>query len=374
MDNQDLEYQHIDAPEQLRAVVAACENVAVLAIDTEFARFNTYYPIVGLIQICNGSDCFLIDPLVVGDLAPLAPLMVNPDIVKVFHACSEDLEVFQRCMGVVPTPLFDSQIAAALLGVGFSMSYQNLVDHYLGIKLPKDETRSDWLQRPLTKSQLDYAALDVVYLFQIHQEQATSLAELGRTRWVEEECTQMGSDIPTMVEPGEFYRRIRGAQKLDRQQLNVLKVLCAWREQEARKRDVPRNRIVDQRVLMTIARKGLNEKTQFQDEANMTPRQLRKYGEQILVLVDEASSQSAGNLPDLMVPNGSPVDSKQLKRLRLMADERAAELGVSPELLVKRRHLEQLMQSQDDLPEGLKGWRQNAVGNDLLRTVSSWMS
>ena len=214
----------------------------------------------------------------------------------------------------------------------------------------------------------------MVYLFQIHQEQATSLAELGRTRWVEEECTQMGSDIPTMVEPGEFYRRIRGAQKLDRQQLNVLKVLCAWREQEARKRDVPRNRIVDQRVLMTIARKGLNEKTQFQDEANMTPRQLRKYGEQILVLVDEASSQSAGNLPDLMVPNGSPVDSKQLKRLRLMADERAAELGVSPELLVKRRHLEQLMQSQDDLPEGLKGWRQNAVGNDLLRTVSSWMS
>ena len=161
------QYQYVETRVQLLSAVEACKSAGVIALDTEFARFNTYYPIVGLIQIATRDDCFLIDPVALSDLEPLAPLLQNPGILKVFHACSEDLEVFQHALGVIPAPLFDTQIAAAVLGVGFSMSYQALVEHWLGVSLPKDQTRSDWLARPLTAQQLHYAALDVIHLLEV---------------------------------------------------------------------------------------------------------------------------------------------------------------------------------------------------------------
>ncbi|MDA0788200.1 MAG: ribonuclease D [Proteobacteria bacterium] len=365
-----MDYHYIDQPDALREAVIGCETAKVLAVDTEFARFNTYYPIVGLIQIYNGDQCFLIDPLSIEDLSPLAGLMTAPKIIKVFHACSEDLEVFQQCLGVMPSPLFDTQIAAALLGVRFSMSYQNLVSHYLGIDVPKEETRSDWLQRPLTESQLDYAALDVIYLYQVYGLQREALEKAQRQPWVDEECERMSVDVPTMIDPDLAYKKIKGTNRLNPQQLNVLRAVAAWREQQARKRDMPRNRILDNKALLAIARRKLTSRQELEAQAGLSFRQARRIGDELIEIASTARATPEDQYPDSEEVRG-PIDSQQLKALRRHADELAEALQVAPELLVKRRHLEELLAPDGELSEELLGWRRGAVVRALQQLVST---
>jgi ribonuclease D len=366
--------EYIEDVTQLEIAVAACLNKDVVSIDTEFARFNTYYPIVGLIQIYDGDVCYLIDPLAIDDLSSLAELLTAEHILKVFHACSEDMEVFQHCLGALPTPVFDSQIAAAALGVGFSVSYQNLVEHYLSIVVPKEETRSDWLQRPLTAGQLDYAALDVIYLLRVYEIQKDELLAAGRTRWIEEECSQLSVGLATMIEPEAVYEKVKGLSRLDRKQLSVLRALCAWREIKARETDVPRNRIVDQKSLIILASENLRDKEDLQSAASMSPRQVRKFGDDLLFLADEARLLPAHQFPELVAKTGSKVDSKKLGILRQVTQEKAEELGVAPELLTKRRFLEKLLRSVNnngeyELPRELSGWRKEVIGDDLIKAL-----
>ncbi|HEY0892485.1 MAG TPA: ribonuclease D, partial [Cellvibrio sp.] len=158
----------IDQDDQLTELCAVWRKQAAIAVDTEFMRSDTFYPIAGLLQIGDGKGCYLIDPLAIKNLAPLRELMLDTAVTKVLHSCSEDLEVFQRWLGVVPAPLFDTQIAAAFAGLGFSLGYSGLVKNLLTIEIPKDETRSDWLQRPLSVAQLNYAALDVAHMLVVY--------------------------------------------------------------------------------------------------------------------------------------------------------------------------------------------------------------
>lgn len=366
----NMTYQYVEKAEQLQQVVEICSRAPVIAVDTEFARFDTYYPIVGLIQIYDGSDCFLIDPLAVTDLSSLKGLMSSPDTLKLFHACSEDLEVFQRCIGLIPSPLFDTQIAAAALGVGFSLGYQRLVEHYMEITVPKEETRSDWLQRPLTESQMQYAALDVIYLFEVYGQQKAQLLQLDRLHWVSEDCDDMGSDIPTTTDPDKFFLKIKGIARFDRHQLNVLKKLCAWRETLARSKNVPRNRVVDQKALIAIAKKDLFEESALQTEANLSARQVRKYGDDIIAIANSARMQEEDECPPKITKDSKPLDNNLLKKLKEAVESCAAESNISPELLVKRRHLEALMKSSA-LPPGLLGWRKEVVGKILLDVLAA---
>lgn len=364
-----MDYQYIDSPGQLASVVSACEQVDELAIDTEFIRVSTYYPIVGLVQIYNGQECFIIDPVTV-DLSFLAPILTAPEITKIFHACSEDLEIFQHTLRTHPAPVFDTQIAAAVLGIGFSMSYRNLVNHYTGITVPKGETRSDWLQRPLTRGQIEYAALDVIYLYQVYQLQKKGLLELDRLAWVEEECQQMGVDTAITMDPNDFYKKLKGAQRLKPRELNVIRALCSWREVMARRQDVPRNRIADQKYLIAMAKQQPVKKEELID-IGFSPRQVRKYGEQLLSVTAEAFAAPEEDYPEQSILENTSVDSKKMKYLRELADKRAVEIGVSPELLAKRRHLKELIQS-GKLPDGLKGWREEAVGKFLMEAARTW--
>lgn len=373
-----VEYTYIEEDAGLVDVVEACRDVSVIAIDTEFARFNTYYPIVGLIQIYTGTACFIIDPLPIDDLSPLGELLIRADLLKVFHACSEDMEVFQHAMGLVPSPVHDTQIAGAVLGVGFSMGYQAMVEHYLDISLSKDETRSDWLARPLSNSQLDYAALDVIHLLQVYHKQAADLAGTPKAHWVEAEAAGLGQNIPTTIDPETWYLKTKGLWQLTRRQLNQLKALCAWREVTARREDKPRNRVVDQKALMLIVRKDLNTRHELQQEADMMPRQVRKYGDDILQLLAEAKLVPDAECPELVDRDDSPVNSKKLKKLKQIVEARARELSVAPELLTKRRHLEKLLRSNTNtgaakpryqLPEELDGWRDQAIGQALLEAL-----
>ncbi|MEX2327160.1 MAG: ribonuclease D, partial [Pseudomonadales bacterium] len=278
MPTSHVKYHYIDDEAALVRMVTACSAHDVITVDTEFARSHTYYPEVGLVQIYDGENCYLIDPVAIGTLKPLAPLLEDSSVLKVFHACSEDMEVFQYAVGALPSPAFDTQIAAAAVGVGFSISYQNLVGHYLGIDVPKEETRSDWLQRPLTQSQLDYAALDVIYLLMVFNKQQVELTRLQRLDWVAEECSLLTSDIAIIVDPDQCYLRVKSAGRMSKAELNVLRILCAWREREARKQNVPRNRVIEEKALVALARAGAKDRDELR-LAGLSERQLRKFGD-----------------------------------------------------------------------------------------------
>jgi ribonuclease D len=365
------EYRYIDTDEQLQEVVEACLEVSVIALDTEFARFNTYYPIVGLIQIYTGAACFLIDPLSVSSIEPLKAVMEERSLLKVLHACSEDMEVFQYALGIVPTPVYDTQIASAALGVGFSVGYQALVEHYLDISLSKDQTRSDWLARPLTTSQLDYAALDVIHLLEVYKVQLEALEGGPKLGWVEAESLGLGQGIPTVAAPEDSYKKFKGLWQLNRMQLNLLKDLCSWREITARKEDIPRNRVVDQKSLVLIVKEEVSSMQGFQNVAGLTSKQVRKYGDQILVIQAEARLVHEEDCPEIFVRTDAPINNKKLKRLKRVVEERALSLSIAPELLTKRRHLEKLIRSEDaqgeyHLPRELGGWRESVIGEALL--------
>lgn len=370
----ETSYQLVTDQAGLNAVVDTCLEKAVIAMDTEFARFNTYYPIVGLIQIYDGSTCWLIDPLALDDLEPLARLLTADSLLKVFHAGSEDMEVFQYALDVVPSPVFDTQIAGAALGVGFSMGYQAMVEHYLQISLPKDQTRSDWLARPLSAGQLDYAALDVIHLLEVYSLQADALAASGKRSWVDDECASMGQDIPTIMPPEECYLRLKGLWQLSRRELEVLRQLCAWREEKARLENVPRNRVLDQKALLSVARHEGLQRGDLQN-LGMMPRQVRKFGDAVIAVVDKAMAVPEEDCPQLIERTDAPVNNRKLKRLRQVVDEAARRHSVAPELLTKRRHLEKLIRSEDasgeyHLPGELTGWREAIVGNALLSALT----
>ncbi len=366
-------WQYIDTDTQLVEVQHACKDTDVITVDTEFVRDTTYYPNIGLVQIYNGQDCFLIDVPTINDPTPLVELLTDTDLLKVLHACSEDMEVLQFCFGVIPAPLFDTQIAAAMLGIGFSVSYQSLVEHHLSVSLQKDQTRSNWLQRPLSPRQLNYAALDVIHLLQVYKKQRTELEARARLQWVEDESRLLGRNMATQIPPEEYYKKIRGLWLLDRRQLNTMKVLCAWREETARAKNIPRNRVVDQKVLIDIIRSNPTSKQAL--ALNMTSRQIRKYGDKILSLLTESQRISLDECPELVAKPNASLDKKLLRRLGQVVQEQARTLCIAPELLTKKRHLEKLLRSADghggyQLPAELSGWRETVIGDELLRTLA----
>lgn len=368
-----IDYIYIEKTEDLGQVVDACRQVPAIALDTEFARYNTYYPIVGLIQIYTGEACYLIDPVAAGDIEPIIETLIDPNVTKVLHSGSEDMEVFQYALGVVPMPVYDTQVASAVLGVGFSIGYQALVEHYLDISLPKDQTRSDWLARPLSPEQLDYAALDVIHLLQVFDAQQALLEGTEKLHWVNSESAQLGQDIPTTAPPEEAYLKFKGLWQLDRRQLNQLKVLCAWREVTARKENVPRNRVVDQKALMNIVRDRIDSRQGYK-EAGMSPRQVRRYADEMMFIQSEAKLVPEDDCPQRVERTDAPVNNRKLKLLRQVVDETAKSISVAPELLIKRRHLEKLIRSEDakgqyHLPEELAGWRESVIGDALINAL-----
>ncbi|MEX2488472.1 MAG: ribonuclease D [Pseudomonadales bacterium] len=370
-----LPIRYVDDAQALDEAVAACRHVSVVSIDTEFMRSKTYYPIVGLVQIYDGTTAWLVDPVAIDDISPISSVLGDAKILKVFHACSEDLEVFERCLGTLPRPVFDTQIAGAAAGKGYSVGYQGLVEELLSVSIPKEETRSDWLQRPLTAKQIEYAALDVIYLQQMYNQLVELLSGTGKLEWIEEECEAVLEETVITTNPDKFYLRMKTAWRLDRQQLNVLKTLCAWREVTARRLDIPRNWVVDDKVLFTIAKSGLADKRDLKEKALMASGQIRKYGEEILALADQARQVPLEQCPPPVLRPARAPDTETMTKIQQMIDDKAQALNVSRELLARKKHLEQLFGSLEDnggyrLPPILSGWRKKVIGDDLLKVLN----
>lgn len=288
-------------------------------------------------------------------------------------------------MQLVPSPVFDTQIAAAILNEGFGNSYQALVMHYLNLDLPKEETRSDWLQRPLRDKQCHYAALDVACLPAIYQIQRDALEEQGRMEWLQEECAlqifQYHNELSEDF--SRYYLNMRGAWQLDREQLNVLQKLAQWRELRARKRDKPRNWIIKDKQLIDIAKLCPVQLIQLQEIDDLGNSFLRHEGEELISLVSRAIEMPEDALPELLP---KPLDGKaksQLKRGQQFAEKKADELALPVEMLIRKRWLISLLQNAralesatdisaiEDaiLPEELKGWRRELLLPGLVEAM-----
>ncbi len=365
----------IDNDQQLAQFCQQWQKAAVLALDTEFIRTDTFYPIAGLLQVSDGSGSFLIDPLAIEDFSPLSALLADESLVKVLHSCSEDLEVFERLLGQLPRPLFDTQIAAAFDGYGFSLGYQRLTEDMLQVHVAKGETRSNWLQRPLTDSQKHYAALDVEYLPEIYQRLRDSLETKGRLDWCFDECGQLEPRFRDNSNIGIYYLKIKSAWKLDGQQLTLLKTLSRWREQAARELDIPRNRLLKERPCLEIARSMPASLKQLSAIEDIGPKTVRRYGEHILLLVKEVSQLHESAL-DSPLPRPLPISTGSLlKQLKACVRHRAEQLGLAQELLARKKDYEQLLWSgieggEYSLTDSLSGWRKAVIGDELLTKLA----
>lgn len=295
-------------------------------------------------------------------------------MTKVLHACGEDLEVFLRLTGSLPQPLLDTQLAAGYLGIGYSMGYSRLVNAVLGIDLPKEETRSDWLQRPLTEMQERYAAEDAVHLAEIYRILDQRLDATKRA-WILEDGAELVANLRRETDPQTLYRESKLGWKLSRQQLAVLRALYAWREAEARRRDQPRNRIIREHALWPMARFQPDNLVALSRIEDMHPRTVRQDGNTLLKLIREAAELPPAEWPEAL-PEPLPAEvNGLLKKLRAVGQAQAERLGIAPELMLRKKHLEALIKGgfpngPYQLPAGLRGWRRELMGQALLDVLA----
>ncbi|MFA5633205.1 MAG: ribonuclease D [Porticoccaceae bacterium] len=365
------EPQIIDTEQALRACVDTCRRSGAVAVDTEFMRTDTFFPILGLIQISDGRQVWLIDPLEIGDFSALEQLFSDKAVTKVFHACSEDLEVLRHQLGLLPVPVFDTQVAAAFVGHGYSRSYSGLVERVLGVKLDKHETRSDWLRRPLTPSQCQYAAEDVYFLVHVYWDLLEGLERGGRSAWMAEEMSDLlaGALEPEALE--EYYLRVKGAWKLSVAELALLRELTCWREREARIRNRPRNRIAPDALLLELIQVRPRDLRALHGIEGCHSGFIRRYGETLLTMLHtEPDMADIESLP-------APLDRTTrnlLGQCREMVDQRAQSLDLAPELLARKKDLEALIRARQQgerAPERMtEGWRRDIIGQELYRHVA----
>ena len=358
----------IESSETLRTICDRLSGVEWLALDTEFLRDKTYYPRLCLIQVADADETWCIDPLAIDDLEPFFSLLDSPAITKVMHACRQDMEIFYHRLGRLPRPIFDTQVAAPLLGHPMQAGYARLVESILGVHLDKGQTRSDWCRRPLTPQQIAYAGDDVHYLGRIYRILRDELERLGRLDW-------LADDFAALCEPDlyenpdeEAWRRIRAARRLRPEQLTILKALAAWREGEAKRRDIPRNWLLKDDCLIDICQQKPADLEALASIRGIGEATLKRHGRHLLELVDRATKDARGrDDADSRPPPRERLTTRQealVDTLMAIVQLRAAENALNPQVVTGRKELSRLVRGETD-GELMRGWRRALVGEEL---------
>src|SRR5436190_17227366 len=353
------------------ALAEFCERqkgAGFVAVDTEFMRERTYWPILCLVQVAGPDEAVAIDALAPGiELAPLLALMADPAVLKVFHAARQDLEIFFQLSGQVPHPVFDTQIAAMVCGFGDSVSYETLVKRLAGAGLDKASRFTDWAHRPLTERQLKYALADVVHLRTVYERLQQKLAGNGRAVWFEEEMAGLVEPALYRTEPELAWRRFRLRGRADRRFLGVLRAVAAWREAAAQQRDLPRGRIMRDEAVLEIAAHAPKS-----IEGLARTRSLGKgvaegkLGRDILEAV-------AQGLADPDPPPAIPAKAEAppgigplIELLRVLLKQRCEDFQVAQKLVASADDLEAIAADDNAPVRALSGWRRDVFGNDAL--------
>ena len=354
----------IDRSEELESLARTLESQPEIGLDTEFLRERTFFPKLCLLQLRAAGQIWCVDTLKVGSLDALLPVLTAPSVSKLIHAARQDLEALYLTTKQVVSPVFDTQIAAACIGMKPQVGYAELVKTLLDVTIPKGQTRTDWSKRPLTPAQLEYAADDVLYLDAIAQELARRLRKLKREHWVREDCLELEERRLYEPDPTQAWERLRGIGQLPPEPRARAKAIAVWREKLARDRDLPRAWILSDAALFSIAQANPATASALEAVEPMNERFAA-------TLLEALAISSAGDLTDLEPMQDSrptPEQKALLDRLSKIVDARAAELAVSAEILAPRGELKALAMGRRGT-HALKGWRLQEIGVQLLAMI-----
>jgi ribonuclease D len=344
------------------------KSAEFVAVDTEFMRERTFWPILCLVQVAGPEEAAAIDALAPGiNLAPLLDLMADPAVLKVFHAARQDLEIFFQLSGKAPHPVFDTQIAAMVCGFGDAVSYETLVKKLAGTNLDKASRFTDWAQRPLTDRQVKYALADVIHLRTVYERLQQILGRNGRAGWFAEEMRGLVDPAIYRTDPAEAWRRFRLRGHADRRFLGVLKAVAAWREAAAQQRDLPRGRIMKDEAVIEIAAHA-PKTIEALSRTRSLPRGVAegKLGQEIL---DAVAQGLADPNPPPAIPGKAetpPGIGPLIELLRVLLKQRCEDSQVAQKLIASSDDLEAIAADDNAPVPALSGWRRELFGNDAL--------
>jgi len=361
-----METRFISQADELEQLCQQLSQSEFVTVDTEFVREQTYYPQLALIQIADQQTIACIDPLAIDDLSPLKQLFSNPAVTKVFHAAGQDMEIFYLIFGELPQPLFDTQIAATVLGQGEQIGYANLVKELLDVDLDKSHSRTNWLQRPLDPKQISYAEDDVRYLSQLYPLQLKALEAQNRSDWLTEDFASLANPARYQSDPDMAWRKIKGLNKLKGLQLAVLQKLSAWREQQAIDKDKPRRWIAADVIMLDIAKLRPKDITALEKIRGIPANLVQRNGDKLLQCIREAEAMPKEEWPSLPRPKRlTPGQDALVDVLSAIIKLNAQQYQITPTTLASRKELEQLVHGESDLAI-LSGWRRHHGGEQLL--------
>lgn len=351
---------------QLKDFLALCEKSSYMAIDTEFLREKTYYAKLCLIQVAVEGCTAIIDPFTIEDLSVMAPVLTNQSVVKIFHASSQDIEILYHETGVVPDPVFDTQVAAALLGKSQQASYAALVQSFCQVTLPKKDSFTDWSRRPLSPSQVEYAADDVTYLPRIYHDMIEELNEKGRLSWLNDAFAEISNPKKYEVDPRNRYRKLKRVNQLSQRQMAAAREFAAWREERAQKLNIPRKWVVSDEQIVEACRR----EPRSLDELYMVRglKESLKSGDarHVLQLINKGLTCPEEDLPQTKTNQRSEANVDiAVDLMNAIVRLRARENKIAPQTLAPHAELMKLARGHDEDCELLKGWRYHVVGKEL---------
>ena len=358
---------------QLAEFCARLARSDFVAVDTEFMRENTYYPELCLVQLADENEAAAVDPMTEGlDLSPMLDLICNnEDVLKVFHAGGQDIEIFYNLTGKTPHPLFDTQVAAMALGQGEQIGYSNLVELWLGIHLDKGARFTDWSRRPLDKRQIDYAIGDVTHLSAIFPKMLEKLVQTGRGIWLDDEMERLANAANYHNDPDSAWKRIK-VQSRKPDVLGRLKALAAWREREAQRKNIPRGRIMKDETLADVASHPPRTQNDLAKVRGLSPAWTNnEIGARLMAVLAEAEPLTREMMPDRNGNGIGPGKEGALVAdlLKLLLKIRSREINVASRLITRSDELERLAAGEREGLEMLSGWRFEQFGRDALDLV-----
>ena len=357
----------IDNRQDLLNVIERTKSVDSVALDTEFIWERTFYPRLGLIQLAlSDEECYLIDPLAIEDLSPLGKLLANEKTVKIIHDAPQDLAILSRATRSIPVNIFDTRLAAGFSGLSATISLANLVSALLEIDLPKTQTRTNWLHRPLDEQQVSYALDDVRYLRALRILLLTRIVVPEIKRWLQDELNNLNNPESYMG-PGDYQRfqRIRGVTGLDRNGLSVIRELAAWREQEARHLNRPRGHILTDKNLLDLTRSGICTDEELSRAKVLPAKKIKRYGAAIIKAIQNGQTVSGNDRPEMTATPRLKSNEKLLfERLVEFVALKCDMQGIDPQLIGSATELKQLAKNLNSqgapLPQKLtQGWRKH---------------
>lgn len=360
-------FDYIDNNQKLADLLARLDHAPWITLDTEFIREKTYYPRLCLIQIGSADVLACIDPLQIDDLQPFLDWLNEPHRLKVLHAAWQDLEIFHYLSGKVPAPVFDTQIAAAVLGMGDQLGYARLVEHLLGVSLDKSQSRTDWARRPLTSKQLEYAIDDVRHLRTAYLLLREQLEQLGRMKWLDKPFQKLTDPASYAIDPRTIWQRVKGVQILKSRQLAILRELAAWREERALHRDIPRRWILSDEILLDMAKMQPKNADAFNQIRGLSTEQIERNAAEWLACIQHGQSLPQEEWPQL--PRRRKLDDNMgvlADLLTALLNQVASENDISAQMIATRPQIEKMLEEgrttvSDD-------WR-GALVNDLFTEV-----